>query len=285
MKLTEYEGVKKLLASNIFIIDGPDGTKNIRADDAAKELLKLAPTGDLVTILEGQLSPEMHRNIFRGNNLGSSVTVNQLASIRDGSFKDLYVGDYWVINGVTWRIADIDYWLRCGDQELTKHHLVIVPDTALYSAKMNSTNTTVGGYVGSEMYTTNLQQAKTMVTSAFGSAVLSHREYLTNAVTTGYPSAGSWYDSTVELMNECMVYGAHVFTPAGDGSMIPARYTISKTQLALFRLAPKFITIWNWYWLRDVVSSSYFALVYSNGRASYGRASDSGGVRVAFGIC
>ena len=63
-------------------------------------------------------SPEIsHRNLFRGKYLGSSVSANQWAAIDDGTFTDLYVGDYWTtsvtIDGntsnVNWRIADINY--------------------------------------------------------------------------------------------------------------------------------------------------------------------------------
>jgi hypothetical protein len=63
----------------------------------------------------------------------------------------MYIGDYWTINGVTWRIAHFDYWLRCGDTETTTHHVVVVPDTFLYFAKMNETNVTTGGYTRSLM--------------------------------------------------------------------------------------------------------------------------------------
>lgn len=136
------------------------------------------------------------------------------------------------------------------------------------------------------MYTNNLDNAKTLVTSAFGSAnVLTHREYLTNAVSNGYLSVGSWCNSTVELPNEIMMYGSLVFTPAGDESFVPNRYTIDKTQLALMRIYPKFINPHRQtQWLRDVVFGSNFARVVSYGNASYCSASTSNGVRQVFGI-
>ena len=151
-------------------------------------------------------------------------------------------------------------------------------------ASMNATNITTGGYVGSEMYKKNLAQAKTLAASAFGNLILSHREYLTNAVTEGYPSGGAWFDSTLELPNEIMMYGSHVFAPAGDGKMVPNRYTVGKTQLALFTVVPKFISNRATFWLRDVVSSAHFAVVDDNGRASSAGASDSRGVRPVFPI-
>ena len=94
-----------------------------------------------------------HNSIYRGKYLGDEVTADQYASIAAGTFDDMYIGDYWTINGVNWRIAHFDYWLNCGDSGsgTTTHHVVIIPDLALYSAKMNETNTTAGGYLHSKM--------------------------------------------------------------------------------------------------------------------------------------
>ena len=285
MKITDYGKVTSLVNENVFILDGADGTKGILASDLAQALLNILPADNLMDVIKGELAPEMHRNIFRGKSLGSSVTAAQKAAIKAGTFDDLYVGDYWTIGGVNWRIVDINYWLNCGDTNFTTPHLVIMPDSYLYTAQMNETNITTGGYVGSLMYTTNLEQAKTTIASAFGDMVLTHREYLTNAVTNGYPSAGAWYDSTVELPNEIMMYGSYVHTPAGDGSVIPTRYTINKSQLALFKLVPKFINpSRQTQWLRDVVSAAYFALVTGTGDTAYGSASTSFGVRPVFAV-
>lgn len=236
--------------------------------------------------MDAVISVEQRQNIFRGKNLGTALTTAQKAQIRAGTFKGFFIGDYWSIGDRIWRIVDINYWLNSGDTSCTTPHLVIMPDAALYNAKMNETNITTGGYVGSLMYTANLANAKTLVNSAFGSTnILTHREYLTNAVTNGYPSAGAWYDSTVELPNEIMMYGSLVFTPAGDGSFVPNRYTIDKTQLALMKMYPRFINPGRyWYWLRDVVSSASFAHVYGDGGTGYGSASHSGGVRPVFGL-
>ena len=227
-----------------------------------------------------------HNSIYRGKNLGTSVTAEQWAAINEGTFDDLYIGDYWVINGVNWRIAAFDYYLNTGDTNCTTHHVVIVPDTCLGSNKqMNSSNITTGGYTGSEMYTTNLADAKTLINNTFGSAhILNHRQYLTTSVANGRPSAGSWFDSTVELMNEQNVYGGKFFAPTSDGSTVPALYTIDKSQFPLFALEPSRITNRATYWLRDVVSAARFACVDSGGNARCNGASTSGGVRPAFSI-
>jgi len=244
---------------------------------------------DLASIL---LAPNAgaHNAIYRGKSLGSEVTAEQYAAIDAGTFEGLYIGDYWTIGGVNYRIAHFDYWLHCGNTECTTHHIILVPDTNLYTAKMNDSNVTTGAYVGSVMYTTNLAQAKTTINTAFGeSHILNHREYLANAMKATadptYESAGSWCDSTVELMNERMVYGADVFHNVEVNGAIPTNYTIDKSQLALFALEHSRICNRAGWWLRDVVSATHFAYVNGYGLCHYDNASSAHGVRPAFGIC
>ena len=235
-----------------------------------------------------------HNAIYRGKSLGSTVTTAQYAAIKAGTFDDLYIGDYWTIGGVNYRIAAFDYYLNSGDTSCTTHHVVIVPDTCLYNAQMHNTtsggwesgaaNTTAGGYVGSDMYKSNLEQAKTTIKSAFSGHVLKHRIYLTNAVANGRASGGAWCDSEVDLMCEQMVYGSGIFSPVSDGSNVPANYRVEKSQLPLFQHEPSRIGNRNDWWLRDVITASYFAGVGNDGNATYGDASGSYGVRPAFCI-
>lgn len=235
-----------------------------------------------------------HNAIYRGKSLGSTVTTAQYAAIKAGTFDDLYIGDYWTIGGVNYRIAAFDYYLNSGDTSCTTHHVVIVPDTCLYNAQMHNTssggyeggaaNTTTGGYVGSDMYKSNLEQAKTTIKSAFSGHVLKHRIYLTNAVANGRASDGAWCDSEVDLMCEQMVYGSGIFSPVSDGSNVPANYRVEKSQLPLFQHEPSRICNRATWWLRDVITASYFALVNLYGNADYSGASNSFGVRPAFCI-
>lgn len=235
-----------------------------------------------------------HNAIYRGKSLGSTVTTAQYAAIKAGTFDDLYIGDYWTIGGVNYRIAAFDYYLNSGDTNCTTHHVVIVPDTYLYNAQMHNTssgsyeggaaNTTAGSYVGSDMYKSNLEQAKTTIKSAFSGHVLKHRIYLTNAVANGRASGGTWCDSEVDLMCEQMVYGSGIFSPVSDGSNVPANYRVEKSQLPLFQHEPSRICNRATWWLRDVITASGFAGVNSYGGADYYGASGSLGVRPAFCI-
>ncbi len=225
-----------------------------------------------------------HNTWYEDVNLGSSVSSEQWARIKDRSFRGLPVGGYWYGGGVTYRIGCFDYLRRCGDNiDLNTPHVLIVPDGAMYSAAMNDTNTTEGGYAGSKMRTENLAQAKTTIKNFFGADhILTYRGYLTNAVSNGRPSGGAWFDCDVELMNEQMVYGGSIFSPASDGSNVPANYRIEKSQLPLFRYRPDLISNRNWFWLRDEASAAGFALVGNDGLAGYYDASASGVVRPFF---
>ena len=323
MKITDYEKVQALAASNIFLLDGPNGTKTIAADALAKALIGLLSSKDFIggvnlseltqvnalvsgnkllvgttegnkaiaaedalfAMLDSFAPVELRRVLFRGKNLGTALTAVQKAAIKDGSFKGMFLGDYWSIGGRIWRIVDMDYWYNCGDTAFTSHHLVIMPDEALYNAQMNTTNITTGGYVGSEMYKKNLANAKTIVNAAFQGSVLTHREHLCNAVANGKQSGGAWFDSSIELPSEIMMYGHIHFGNASDGNTIPNIYTPSKTQLALFMVCPRFITDRSHaQWLRDVVSSASFACVLGYGDTSCDNASVSHGVRPVFPV-
>lgn len=228
-----------------------------------------------------------HNSIYRGNNLGSAVTEEQWASIADGTFDDMYIGDYWVIGGVTYRIAAFDYYCKTGDNvELTTHHVTLVPDTPLYNHVMNDAISTTGGYVGSKMYKTGLNEAKSTINSAFGSShVLNHRKMLCNAVTNGNPSGGSWYDSTVELMTERVLYGNAIFGVTNGGSSVHYMHTTEKSQFPLFSFRHDLISNRYTFWLRDVAASVGFSYVTLEGAAGYRNANANDGVRPAFSIC
>lgn len=157
---------------------------------------------------------------------------------------------------------------------------------------MNSTNITTGAYIGSEMHTTNLQPHRETIINDFGSDhVLKHRNLFANAVTENYESAGSWYDNTIELMSESMVYGANHFKNFLNTGNWSFNYQIDNSQLSLFRLDHTYIiarpdrnssTSRYWWWLRDVVSSTDFANVSGYGNCNSSHASVVCGVRPAF---
>ena len=277
-KFADLEAILSVTGTEQMLIHDGNGVKVITVENLHKGLQTDIDSVRNV-LADGAAA---HNCIYRGKNLGTSVTAEQYAAISSGKFTDLYIGDYWVINGVTYRIAAFDYYYNCGDANFTKHHVVIVPDTSLYKAQMNTSNVTTGGYTGSAMYKSNLAQAKTTIKAAFGSAhVLTKRELLTNAVNGNTPSGWAWFDSDVELMNEVQVYGS-VAWGAHDGN----GYNVASGdgQFPLFMFDRTKLHNREDYWLRDVSSATYFSFVDINGYANGNHASYSFGVRPAFCI-
>ena len=277
-KFADLEAILSVTGTEQMLIHDGNGVKVITVENLHKGLqTDIDSVRNVLT--DGAAA---HNCIYRGKNLGTSVTAEQYTAISSGKFTDLYIGDYWVINGVTYRIAAFDYYYNCGDTNFTKHHAVIVPDTSLYKAQMNTSNVTTGGYTGSAMYKSNLAQAKTTIKAAFGSAhVLTKRELLTNAVNGNTPSGWAWFDSDVELMNEVQAYGS-VAWGAHDGN----GYNVASGdgQFPLFMFDRTKLHNREDYWLRDVASATGFSYVTIDGRANYGGASASLGVRPAFCI-
>ena len=222
-----------------------------------------------------------HNSIFRGKNLGTSYTAAQSSQVTAGTFDDLFVGDYWVINGVNWRIADFDPYYRCGDNISLGHHIAVVPDGNLYSTVWNETNDTSTGYVGSAIRA-NIKAAsdtaagaEEKVIAAFGSShVLAYRAIYPTSYSSGKATGWAWTDAKVELMNELEVYGSSIWT-----SMPGYEAGINKRQLSLFRIAPQFINIRAYWWLRSVCSATYACGVDYGGYADHLSASYSLGVR------
>ena len=280
-KATELDVLEALASGNIFLVHDGNGLKKVDFDNL-KSAVNEGVEEKIAPLLFNNAGA--HNAIYRGKNLGTSVTAKQWAAITAGTFDDLYIGDYWVINGKTWRIAAFDYFLHNGDTECTTHHAVIVPDECLYNAQMNTTNDTTGGYAAVKNRGI-LTNAETAIKTAFGTShILSHRVYLINAVANGKPSGGAWFDTICDLMNEEMVYGTGIFGPTSNGSNVPLNHRVEKSQLPLFAHEPSRIINRDNYWLRDVISTTSFAAIISAGVATLDNASNSYGVRPAFCI-
>nr|DAL01005.1 MAG TPA: Receptor Binding Protein [Caudoviricetes sp.] len=212
-----------------------------------------------------------HNAVYRGKNLGSAVTAAQWAAIEAGTFEDLFIGDYWTINDVNWRIAAFDYYYNTGDVLCTTHHVVIVPEASLYETAMNSSQSTAGGYVASTMYTSGLAAALATVKSAFGDDhILTHRQIFCNAVTNGIPSGYGFYDNQIALMTEQNVFGGKFYGAAKTSTQTPSLMTLDNAQYPLFAHNHALINVPDkWVGLRDVVSATSYARVTSRGSPDY----------------
>lgn len=275
--------------------------------DFVKSALAGANAGDVLNDIMPKTA-QAHNSMYRGKDLTNAWKAGTVsAHIKDGTFHDIFPGDYInmpiVVDGITiqvkWLIADLDYELYTGDSTLTTHHVDVVPQDVLnVNTRMCATNDTTGGYVASEMWNTTIPKYVTAIQNAFGSGhVLKHRELLTSAISASAPAGGGagwvgsspgwgWCDTIVNLMNENMVYGGRVW---GSGHDTGER----TSQLALFHLNPSARiasyrgnrTDRRWYWLTAVASASRFAICGNDGAANYSDASFAdgyGGLRPHF---
>ena len=240
---------------------------------------------------------EAHNAMWGGRDITASFNNGTVsANIANGTFRDIFPGDYITkqvtISGktytVNWVIADCDYWINKGDTAVTVHHVAIVPQAPIFDANMNATNTTEGGYMGSRMFKETIPACATGIVNAFGAShILTFRDWLisgmtANQISSGLPNftggaqwgASPWVSVQCDLMTEKMVLGAPVNSASALDEWCATR------QMSAFRLSENLINYnRQWYWLRNIVSSAYFAHVNGDGGAYTNYASYSCGVR------
>ena len=252
---------------------------------------------------------ENHNNIFRGDDLfAKGYTIDDIcAMIADGSFSDIYIGDYFTLAGtienvpcfveqtgddgakslvestqtVTYntkfRIAGLDTYLNTGDTAFTQHHAVIVPDKNIGTNRMNSTNTAVGGYVNSFMFASVMPVYNTHFDVKLNNHLLTHREILSSSATNSTANNWEWHDIKINLMSEPEVYGSNLWGNKYDAG-------VNYRQFPLFRIASKYICDRNWCWLKAVAGGNEFVAMTSNGNATRNGAGVALAVRPCFCI-
>ena len=226
-------------------------------------------------------------NIYKHRDLGTITSSNRDEWIAkhinsDGTFNDIYVGDIVTIqDGVynaKWVVAGFDTEFNKGDTALTTHHISLIPATYLFTAPMNDTDTTTGGYAGSKMHTSTLVTVANNLKNALGSHLLERRVLLSNSMSTsiasgagaGYTGASNgwnWCSAFCTLLTEVQVYGSRVFSSSfydiGEGC----------SQLPLFKFVNHVYYGRFDFWLRAVASSTGFAIANGHGDVACNSAS------------
>lgn len=312
-KISEITKVESLANSDILIADTQNGTRAILYEKLLKPVNdEIGKTNQKIAAISPASNAAAHNAIFRGKDLINECgyTIEQICQrISNGTFEDLYIGDYFDITistsytsseVVRCVLAGFDTYWNNGDTAFTHHHAVIVPKNCFTAtAAMNATNTTEGGFKGSAMWKTVLPAYSVAIAAKIGSHLLSHRTLLTNTISTtgasmagagltGYASNWEWVDTTLSLLSEIQVYGANVWSSSAYDT------GCDNLQLPLFALDPTVKVCGKggngnggsrqWYWLRNVASAAYFAGVTGYGNSNYSYASSSGGVRPLFCI-
>ena len=275
---------------------------------------------DMTSSVFGYDTAAFHNSIVRGKDITSYYTDGTLWDRIAGTngfkpYEDLYLGDYFKMSRaisayeqtqqhqatgsqyVT--IAGFDCMRRNGDRDsMNFNHITCVPGqfrsgTFYFGrSRMNPTNTTVGGYVGSEMYTTTIGEVATegsteatatinqQLYAEFGSHLKTSKELLSNTINaSGYNRFGtnngcsnscSWCSCQAVLMSEVEVYGATVWSSSGFDTGTACM------QLPLFAKDKACINNRStYYWLKDVANASLFCRADGNGRAGHGTSNDA----------
>ena len=282
-KLIDINGLRefksKLNAQNVFE-SWPDGAEAHNAMWGGRDITDAFNNGTV----SAKIANGTFRDIFPGDYITKQITIPQV--LADDGTTELFAGGTYTVN---WVVADCDYWINKGDQGngMTAHHVAIVPQQPIFNARMNSANTTEGGYAGSEMYKKIIPACATGIVNAFGSEhILTFRDLITSMVDNNVASRGYcgwtgasapwgvWTSVQCNLMTEHMVIGAPHYSSSGIDDEITTR------QMSAFRLSERLINYnGGWWWLRNVISSVYFAGVNGTGIAAAGDASLVPGVR------
>lgn len=205
--------------------------------------------------------------LYRGKSLGTALTDAQYGAITGGTFDDMYVGDYWTINNIIYRIAGFNLLYQFGDSSVnrnTKSHIVLVPDDNLTTAAMNTTDVVTGAYYNSD-FKQNNSTVLPILEAAFGSSrILKYRNYYTSAVSSaGVPNATTFAFSKFDLMSEIQVFGAPYWSNNGS---VRFNMMLPYGQFPLFKLAPWHIVNVGGSnsWLCDIRSASRFCVIRSS---------------------
>lgn len=205
----------------------------------------------------------MHNSMYRGASLGTNVS-SYMAGIRNGTFSNLYLGDYWTYAGVTWRIAAFDYFMGVGGTPVDWHHVVVVPDKGLYAGQIHGSSPFKGSYLDHDINKSGLNQALRMAQSALGSANV---KKCWSRVSQGINDNGTvisytWYNTEAMILDESMVFGRRLMGagPEGNG--------LNLGQLPAFFFNHDLITIGQQYWLRDRSHANTAVYISANGEVS-----------------
>lgn len=223
-----------------------------------------------------------HNATYRGQNLGS-FNETFADDIDNGTFNNMWVGDYFTVNKHTYKIAGFNY--KYGHEENTTlaNHLIMITDV-LGTHDMNSTDTTAGGFAGSSMFKDEIPVVEKQLATDFGEHLLKFKSYLSTSIdSSSAPNGGQWYELTANLCNSAMWWGSPS-EYSNNANGVKFNIGDEDTQLPIMKLhTDEQKNGGQDVWLRDVYNSRDFACAYGDGSPNSGDASVSRiGVRAFF---
>lgn len=241
------------------------------------------------------------RRIYRGKNLGTSVSAEHQAAIKAGTFEDLYLGDYWVPSTSDpktekgYVIVDFDYWYDRSYAPYMDHHVVLMSKNVLGRAPMATGSYT--GYGTSTLRTVTMESYRQNIISMFGADhIMKYRDAYVSKWGGNMPTETTSTDANIEIPTEGMIFGNRPLSPStANGTVSLSGYSVGQTQLALLRLYPNFITAEEYdsgvsqrtsYWLQDpvTVTPTRCSSVNDFGMPQFDTATVAKGIRPVFGL-
>lgn len=223
-----------------------------------------------------------HNAICRGKKLGNALTSEMLASIRDGSFNDLYVCDYIETEDNIYRFMDFDYFLGCCSSasggRIERHHAILVPDKVMSSSAIDNYPEATKPKE-THMYVNKLPEVTQTLKGIFGNDNVAMMDRVITKTVNGESTGWDWVNVGADLLTEVMVMGHSSW-----GQWVGFQTGIMKGQLAGFRYSHYLMCSNEDYWLRDKRSATNYALISSDGYSSSDTGSLQHGVRPFFVI-
>ena len=94
-----------------------------------------------------------HNSIARGKCLGTEITTEQWETIRNKRFLDMYIGDWWKINGRAYWIGAFGWRNMYGGTYTANGDVVLLSYLQSPEVQWGSTTDVSGGFAASELYT------------------------------------------------------------------------------------------------------------------------------------
>ena len=227
-------------------------------------------------------SAAAHNAIYRGKKLGNVLTGEMLAGIRNGSFSDLYVGDYIETEDNIYRFMDFDYFLGCvsgvSGGKIEKHHAVLVPDRVMGSSAIDNYPEATQPKE-THMYANKLPEISQTLKGIFGNDNVAMMDRIIPKTANGEPTGWDWVNVGADLLTEEMVMGHGSW-----GQWTGFQTGVLKGQLAGFRYSHFLMCSNDDYWLRNKRSATNYALISSGGISSSDIGNLQHGVRPFFVI-
>lgn len=273
--------------------------------------------GGLTTSKTSEIPVAARNKIWRGKNLGA-ITQAQLDNISDGSFKDMYLGDYWTFNvsykknryltdsgatampteassttttgSVTATIVGFDYYKGLSGNATCPHHVVVILGEFFRAAMHNPVGTTTTiekAYMGTTMYTNTLPAIQDALVAG---TTLLNGHINTDKVWNYLPNSNKSDSTTMSYPTSSEVVKTSIFLPTEENICgYPVRtesprhyYSVDQAQFPALAYGSGRVSssATNRYygWLRDMHSTSSFA------DASYAGGVGAGGVAYVFDV-